>query len=58
VEQLKPAEAQATGEAELNSFDQLTENAESILQAANRLPPPPTVEKKGKTKPEKVKATN
>jgi len=57
VEQLKPAEAQATGEAELNSFDQLTENAESILQAANRLPPP-TVEKKGKTKPEKVKATN
>ena len=57
VEQLKPAEAQATGEAELNSFDQLTENAESILQAANRLPPP-AVEKKGKGKAEKVKATN
>ncbi len=53
VEQLKPAEAQAKSEAELNSFDQLVENAESILQAANKLPPP--VEKKGKGKPEKVK---
>src|SRR5688572_16858067 len=48
VTQLKPAEAQAKGDAELNSFDQLTENAESILQAANKLPPP--AEKKGKTK--------
>lgn len=56
VEQLKPAEAQATGDAELSSFDQLTENAESILQAANKLPPP--VEKKGKSKTEKPKATN
>jgi hypothetical protein len=56
VEQLKPAEAQAKGDAELNSFDQLTENAESILQAANKLPPP--VEKKGKGKTEKPKATN
>jgi hypothetical protein len=56
VEQLKPAEAQAKGDAESNSFDQLTENAETILQAANKLPPP--VEKKGKTKAEKPKATN
>jgi hypothetical protein len=56
VEQLKPAEAQAKGDAELSSFDQLTENAESILQAANKLPPP--VEKKGKSKTEKPKATN
>jgi hypothetical protein len=56
VEQLKPAEAQAKGEAELSGFDQLVENAESILQAANKLPPP--VEKKGKSKPEKPKATN
>jgi len=56
VEQLKPAEAQAKGDAELSSFDQLTEYAESILQAANKLPPP--VEKKGKTKTEKPKATN
>ena len=56
VEQLKPAEAQAKGDAELNSFDQLTENAEAIIQAANKLPPP--VEKKGKGKGEKPKATN
>jgi hypothetical protein len=56
VEQLKPAEAQAKGDAELSSFDQLAENAESILQAANKLPPP--VEKKGKGKIEKPKATN
>lgn len=56
VEQLKPAEAQAKADAELNSFDQLTENAETILQAANKLPPP--VEKKGKSKAEKPKATN
>ena len=56
VEQLKPAEAQAKGDAEVSSFDQLTENAESILQAANKLPPP--VEKKGKSKTEKPKTTN
>jgi hypothetical protein len=49
VEQLKPAEAHAEGDAELNNFDQLTEYAESILQAANKLPPaPPPAEKKGK----------
>lgn len=50
VEQLKPAEAQAKAEAELSSFDQLTENAESILQAANKLPAATAAEKKGKTK--------
>jgi hypothetical protein len=44
VAQLKPAESQAKDDAELSSFDQLTENAESIVQAANKLPPP--VEKK------------
>lgn len=48
VEQLKPAEAQAKGEAELSNFDQLAENAESILQAANKLPP--AVEKKERAK--------
>ena len=52
LEQLKPAEAQATGSAELSSFDQLTENAESILEAATKLPPP-AAEKKGKGKTEK-----
>jgi hypothetical protein len=56
VEQLKPVEAQAKSDAELNSFDQLKEYAESILQAANKLPPP--VEKKGKGKADKPKATN
>jgi Sec-independent protein translocase protein TatA len=50
VEQLKPAVSQAKSDAELSSFDQLTENAESILQAANKLPPPTAAEKKGKTK--------
>jgi hypothetical protein len=48
VETLKPGEAQAKGELELSSFDQLTENAESILQAANKLPPPTAAEKKEK----------
>lgn len=55
VEQLKPAEAQAKSDAEISSFGQLTENADAILQAANKLPPP--VEKKGKSKSEKQKAT-
>ena len=56
VGQLKPVEEQAKDEAELSSFDQLTENAESILQAANKLPPP--VDKKAKNKSDKPKATN
>jgi hypothetical protein len=56
VGQLKPLEAQAKGDSEVSSFDQLIENAESITQAANKLPPP--VEKKGKSKAEKTKETN
>jgi hypothetical protein len=48
VDLLKPVEAQAKADEELSSFDQLTENAESILQAANRLPAPTAAEKKGK----------
>ncbi len=47
VNQLKPSEAQAKGDSETSSFDQLIENAESIIQAANKLPPP--AEKKGKS---------
>jgi len=50
VTQLKPAEEQAKNDAELSNFDQLAEYADSILQAANKLPPP--VEKKGKSKNE------
>ncbi|HEY6230479.1 MAG TPA: hypothetical protein VIW64_04390 [Pyrinomonadaceae bacterium] len=56
VGQLKPAEAQAKDDAELSSFDQLADNAEAIVQAASKLPPP--VEKKGKTKTDKTKSTN
>lgn len=56
VDQLKPLESQAKGEAEVGNFDQLTENAESILQAANKLPLP--ADKKGKSKTEKSKDTN
>lgn len=54
VTQLKPAEVEAKNDAELNNFDQLTEYADSILQAANKLPPP--VEKKGKNKSDKPKS--
>lgn len=56
VEQLKPLQAQATGDAEHASFEELIDNAESILQAANKLPPP--VEKKEKGKGEKNKTSN
>lgn len=52
VDQLKPLQAQAQSDEEIGSFDQFFENAESILQAANKLPPP--VEKKGKSKTEKT----
>jgi hypothetical protein len=56
VEQLQPVEAQTQNEAELSSFGTLAENADAILQAASKLPPP--VEKKGKSKSDKQKATN
>ena len=52
VEQLKPIAAQIKGDSELSTFDQLTENAESIIQAANKLPA--ATEKKAKGKTEKV----
>ncbi len=60
VGQLKPMEAQLKGDSELSTFDQLVENAESIIQAANKLPPPAEkpVDKKGKSKTEKTKETN
>jgi hypothetical protein len=53
VGQLKPLEEQAKGDSETNSFDQLVENAESIIQAASKLPPPS--EKKDKSKTDKTK---
>jgi hypothetical protein len=56
LDQMKLAKAQAKGDAEASSLDLLTENAESIIQAANKLPPP--AEKKTKSKTEKTKETN
>jgi hypothetical protein len=40
VNQLKPLSGQAKSDAEVASFEQLMENAQSILEAANKLPPP------------------
>jgi hypothetical protein len=47
-DQLRPLRDQAKGDAEIARFEELTENAESILEAAKKLPPP--AEKKGKSK--------
>lgn len=55
-DQLRPMREQAKGDAEVARFEELTENAESILEAAKKLPPP--VEKKGKVKDDKSKAKN
>jgi hypothetical protein len=44
--QLKPLSAQAKSDAEVASFEMLNEDAQSILEAANKLPP--EVEKKTK----------
>jgi hypothetical protein len=52
-EQLGPIRPQAKGEAEIASFELLNENAQSILEAANKLPP--EVDKKTKAKTEKAK---
>jgi hypothetical protein len=54
--QLKPLQSQSQSAAEIGSFDQLTENAESIVQAAGKLPP--EVAKKGKAKGEKPAEKN
>lgn len=56
VDQVKPFAAKAEGSSQSNSFDQLIENAEAILQAASQLPP--EVAKKSKGKEEKPKTTN
>lgn len=55
-DQLRPLREQAKGDAEIARFEELTENGESILEAAKKLPPP--VEKKGKGKDEKGKGKN
>jgi hypothetical protein len=55
-DQLRPLREQAKEDVEIAHFEELSENAESILEAAKKLPPP--VEKKGKTKDEKAKGKN
>lgn len=49
VEQLRPFRGQAETDAEVATFEQVTENVEAILAAANKLPPPVTKEKKSKS---------
>ncbi|HEX6650458.1 MAG TPA: hypothetical protein VF075_13000 [Pyrinomonadaceae bacterium] len=49
--QLKPLSAEAKSEAEVASFEMLNEDAQSILEAANKLPP--EVEKKAAKKNDK-----
>ncbi|MEP6635495.1 MAG: hypothetical protein ABJB97_02125 [Acidobacteriota bacterium] len=56
VEALRPLAPQAQGESEIASFEQLTENAGPILEAAKKLPPP--IDKKEKAKSDKSKAKN
>lgn len=48
MDQLKPLSAEAKSEGEVASFEMLHEDAQSILEAANRLPP--EVNKKAKNK--------
>jgi hypothetical protein len=49
VEQLAPIQAQAKTDAEVASFELLNEDAQSIREAANKLPPE-VVDKKAKAK--------
>jgi hypothetical protein len=50
MDQLKPLATNAKGDAEIASFEQLNEDAQSILEAANKLPPEVEKEKKTKAK--------
>ena len=57
IEQMRPLQGQAEDAAEIASFELLTQNAQPILEAANRLPPPLTdKELKEKKKADKAKA--
>src|ERR1700682_3786204 len=53
MEQLKPLQGSAVDAAELSNFDQLLDNAETIVQAASKLPP--EVLQPRKSKGEKTK---
>ena len=46
--QLKPLATEAKSDAEIASFELLNEDAQSILEAANKLPPEVVVDKKAK----------
>src|SRR5262249_20969665 len=48
--QLKPLASEAKSEAEVASFELLNEDAQSILEAANKLPPEAVTDKKAKSK--------
>src|SRR5690242_602737 len=50
MEQLKPLQANAKGDAEVASFEQLNEDAQSILEATAKLPPEVEKDKKAKAK--------
>jgi hypothetical protein len=55
-EQLAPLRPQAKAEAEIASFELLNENAQSILDAANKLPA--EIDKKSKDKNDKAREKN
>jgi len=46
--QLKPLSTDAKSDAEIASFEMLNEDAQSILEAANKLPPEVVNDKKAK----------
>jgi hypothetical protein len=56
-DQLAPQRAQAKSEEELANLEHIMEDAQSIIEAAAKVPPP-TAEPKGKKKPDKAKENN
>jgi hypothetical protein len=50
IDQLTPLRSQAKSEEELSNMEQAVENAQSIIEAAKKLPPPAEREKKDKAK--------
>ena len=55
TDQLTPMRAQAKTEEEMGNLEQALENAQSIIEAAKKLPPPTEKEKKEKSKSSKPK---
>ena len=55
TDQLTPMRAQAKTEEEIGNLEQALENAQSIVEAAKKLPPPTEKEKKEKSKSSKPK---